>query len=141
MEAGTCIDYKSVTVGGIEYKLIPLAATQAIDFCTDASISLAPLLANVEIGDGGMGEFVMRVIPNIGLLNADKTKAMFKVVREQAILPNGKRASDALAFIEWFKDHPSHMMELHVRALFLLVADFFPKELGTILAGTSLRKS
>lgn len=137
MEAGTSIDYKSIMVGGVEYKLIPLAASQAIDFCSDASISLAPLLTDVEIGDGGMGDFIMRIVPNIGKLNPDKAKAMFRVVREQMMLPDGKRAADVLAFHDWFDDHKSHLMEAHVRGLFALVADFFPQELGTILGGKS----
>lgn len=137
MEAGTGIDYIKVKVGTAEYKLIPLSANQAIDFCTDASITLAPLLSDVEIGEGGLGEFVMRVVPNIGKLGSEKTKALFKVVREQMMLPNGKMASDMMSFHEWFRANPSQLMDAHVRCLFALIRDFFPQELGIILGGKS----
>ena len=141
MTAGTGIDYKSAKVGTAEYKFLPLSPDVAIDFCTDAIVALSPVLTSVEIGDGSIGAFIMRVVPNIGLINPDKLKKMLFVVRGQMILPNDKVASDEVAFQEWFQKNPSHLLESHIKGLFALVKDFFPQGLGTILAGTSLKNS
>jgi hypothetical protein len=141
MTTGTGIDYKTVKVGSVEFKLIPLAPNEAIDFCTDAMVSLSPVLTSVEIGEGGIGALIMQVIPNIGRIDPAKLKAMFAVVRRQMQLPNGKFAQNEAAYHDYFRENPSHLMESHVKGLFALVRDFFPQELGTILGAQSLKNS
>ena len=137
MATGTAIDYKTVKVGGAEYRLIPLPPDRAIDFCSDALTALAPLLTAVELpsedSKNYAAEFALKVIPNLGLVNSEKLKAMFVVVRDQMTFPNGQQANDVVAYQEWFTSHPSHLLEAHVRGLFALVKDFFPQELGMLL--------
>ena len=143
MTTGTGIDYKTVTVGAAEYKMIPLSPDRAIDFCTDSMIALAPVLTAVELPEAEASNyamaFAMRVIPNIGLVNPEKLKAIFAVVREQMVLPNEKLASDVNSFHDWFTKHPSHLLESHMKGLFVLVKDFFPQGLGTLIDGLTLK--
>lgn len=145
MATGTAIDYKLVRVGGAEYKIIPLSPDRAIDFCTDAMTALAPLLTAVEMpsedSKNYAAEFAMKAIPNLGLVNSEKLKAMFSVIRDQMMLPNNQPASDPVAYQEWFASHPSHLLEVHVKGLFATVKDFFPQELGMLLGVPSSKES
>ena len=139
MATGTGIEYKTVKVASVEFKLMQLAPTEAMDFCTDAVVALAPVLKDVEISSGSVSELVMKAIPNIGLIDAQKLKTMFAMVRRQMMLPNGKLAQDEASYHDYFRANPSQLIESHVKGLFALVADFFPQGLGTLLGGQSLK--
>jgi len=132
---------KTFKVGNSEYKVTPMEPSRAIDFCTDVTVALSPVLSAIEVGGaGGIGELVLKVIPNLGLVNSDKLKTIFKEVREQVTLPNGYLASSEFHFHEWFKTHPQDLLVVHVRGLFVIVSDFFPQELGTIIEGLNSKK-
>lgn len=133
--------FKTVKVGGSEYKFIPLDASTAMDFCMDSLVAFSPVTKDVEISTGDLMEFIMRIIPNIGLVDPAKMKNVFRVVRGQMQLPNGRLAQDEASFQEWFRDNPSHLLEAHMKGLAALVRDFFPLALGTLLDGMSLSKS
>lgn len=135
------LTFKSVKVGGTEYKFIPLDASTAMDFCMDALVTFAPVLKDVEVSDDDLMLTIMRAVPNIGLVDPVKMKNVFRVVRGQMQLPNGRLAQDEASFQEWFRDNPSHLLEAHMKGLAALVRDFFPQGLGTLLDGMSLSKS
>jgi len=135
------LTFKTVKVGGSEYKFIPLDASTAMDFCMDSLVTFAPVLKDVELSSGELMEFIMRAIPNIGMVDPVKMKNVFRVVRGQMQLPNGRLAQDEASFQEWFRDNPSHLLESHMKGLAAIVRDFFPQGLGTLLDGMSLPKS
>lgn len=135
------MDVKSFKIGANEYKLQPMAPDVAIDFCTDVAVTLAPVLSSIELGDDGAhGELIMQLIPNIGKIDSEKIKPLFKKVREYMILPNGLLAADAYQYHEWYQKHPQELMTSHLKAMFTLLKDFFPQELGTILGVLSSSK-
>lgn len=130
---------KKFRAGKHEYAVTGLSPDKAIDFCTDATITLAPILNSLEIAEGGsVGDLVRQIIPNLGLLNPERVKKMLADVRASMILPNGNLASAEFQYHEWFMQNPSELMISHVKGAMTLLKDFFPQELGTILAGTNL---
>lgn len=133
------MEVKSFKIGSSEYKLQAMAPDKAVEYCTDVAVTLAPVLSSLEVSEGNApSDVVMQLIPNIGKVDSARLKPLMKVVREYMILPNGLLASDEYAYHDWFSKHPSDLMTAHLKGMFILMKDFFPQELGTILGGLNL---
>lgn len=131
------MEVKSFKIDSNEYKLQAMSPDRAVEYCTDVAVTLAPVLSSLEISEG-MSDVVMQLIPNIGKVNSERLKPLMKVVREYMVLPNGNLASHEFSYHDWFSKHPSDLMTAHLKGMFILMKDFFPRELGTILGGLNL---
>jgi hypothetical protein len=130
---------KDFDVNGSTYHVIPMAADRAFRFGLKAGTALQPILgalASTADGRNPMAAFMAALAS--AALDADKLADLAEQCRDCLILPDNRKASDALAFAEWFRDHPQDLFHASALAVWKLVEDFFPRAALTTLAASAL---
>jgi hypothetical protein len=136
--AGTGI--KDFEVNGSTYHVIAMAADRAFRFGLKAGTVLQPILGALAVAAGGgaanpIAVFVKAI--STAALDPEKLAAIAEECRDCFILPDNRKASDPLAFAEWFRDHPADMFQASAVAVWKLVEDFFPGAALTKMAAAA----
>ena len=131
---------KRLLINDRTYTIQPLNPMEAIAYGTKIAAVIAPALSSLT-GGAGLKSGAEKLLLSLGAaLKDNDVSSLLKTAYDQCYTPQNESMADEVVFNKHFLAFPEDAYELGVRAAYLLVKDFFPKQLSTTLSGLDLSK-
>lgn len=128
-------DLGKFEVEGETYKFRNLSPFEGLDFGARVAKLVAPALMGL-----GTGATVGDIVKGLGSMDNTEMTALMKEALGKCYTPESEALDNEAVFNKWFGDHPTHLFQAGVLAVYHLTKPFFPNNLLTGLGANSLQE-
>jgi hypothetical protein len=113
------------------YSVQKLNPIEAILYGTKVASIIAPVLSSLSGDNGGSAD---KLFTALGMaLKSPEIGEILRIAYNQCFTPSNESLKDEVVFNRQFMAFPGDAYELGVRAAYILVKDFFPRQIGTLV--------